>query len=157
MSRTKAFSQTRDTARADDASCWLNNMRALIPAFLLCLFLVGCSDVVTSHYETYNDAVSDHLFVRGWLPEFIPSSSFNITTANDLDLGTSEGEFSFNPVDAQTFALQLQAYSGPESPCVKKRTGQGYAPYEYKKGNSTWVFFINTDKGHVYYYLRVER
>jgi hypothetical protein len=129
------------------------HMRVLILAFLLCLFLVGCSDVVTSHYETYNDAAADQLFARGWLPEFIPSSSFSITTSNDLDVNTSEGEFSFNPVDAQAFASQLHPYSGRKSPYVKKRIGQGYAPYEYTKGNTIWLFFLNPDKGHAYYDL----
>ena len=138
-------------------------MRAHILTFLLCLFLVGCSDVVTSHYKTYNDAASDQLFARGWLPDFIPSSSLNITTSNNLDLNTSEGDFSFRPVDTQAFVSKLNPYSGRKSPyveydkVVKKRIGQGYTPYEYTKDNLIWVFLLNGDKGHAYYYLWMER
>jgi len=131
--------------------------RTLILTFLLCLFLVGCSDIVTRDYKTYNDAVSDELFGRGWLPELIPPSSFNIKTANDLDVNTSKGEFSFPPGDTQAFIAKLQPYSGRKSPYieydkrVKKRISQGYTPYEYTGDVSTWVFFLNADKGHAYY------
>lgn len=148
---------------ATDRGRWLNNMRALILTFLLCQLLVGCSDVVTRHYKTYNDAASDQLFDRGWLPEFIPSSSFNITTSNNLDINTSEGEFSFRPVDTQAFVSKLHPYSGRKSPyveydkVVKKRIGQGCIPYEYTKDSSIWMFFLNADKGHAYYDLWMER
>jgi hypothetical protein len=138
-------------------------MRAIILTYLLCVFLVGCTDVVTSHYKTYNDAASDQLFSRGWLPQFIPSSSFNITTSNNLDLNTSEGEFSFRPVDAHAFVSKLHLYSGRRSPYVdydkviKRRVRQGYTPYEYTKDSLIWVFFLNADKGHAYYDLWMER
>ena len=138
-------------------------MRTLILTILLCLLLFGCSDVVTRHYKTYNDAVSDQLFGRGGLPEFIPTSSFNIKTSNNLDLNTSEGEFSFPPTDTQAFASKLHPYSGRKSPyveydkVVKKRINQGYTPYEYTKDSSIWVFFLSADKGHAYYDLWMER
>jgi hypothetical protein len=138
---------------------WLYNMRTLILTYLLCVFLVGCSDVVTRDYKTYNDAVSDELFGRGWLPEFIPSSSFNIKTSNNLDLNTSEGEFSFPPADTQAFVTKLHRYSDRKSPyvehekVVKKTIGQGYTPYEYTRDSWIWVFFLNADKGHAYYIL----
>jgi len=138
-------------------------MRTLILTFLLCLFLVGCSDVVTRHYKTYNDAASDELFGRGWLPEFIPFSSFNIKTSNNLDLSTSEGEFSFRPVDTQAFVSKLHPCYGRKSRCieydkvVKRRIAQGYTPYEYTKDSSIWVFFLNADKGHTHYDLWHER
>ena len=138
-------------------------MRTPILTYLLCLFLVGCSDVVTRDYKTYNDAVSDELFGRGWLPELIPSSSFNIKTSNNLDVNTSEGEFSFPPGDTQAFVSKLHPYSGRKSPyveydkVVKRRIAQGYTPYEYTKDSSIWVFFLNADKGHAYYDLWMER
>ena len=134
-------------------------IRKLGPSLLLLIFLGGCSDTVTNHYQTYADAVKDQLFSRGWLPEFIPSSSFNITTSNNLDLNTSEGEFSFPSVATELFTSRLLPYSGGKSPnvdyekVVNKRKAQGYTPYEFTKDNHVWVFLLNRKKGHAYYSL----
>lgn len=126
---------------------------------ILFVFLVTCSDVVTDNYKTYNDALQDNLFANGWLPEFIPSSSFNIATSHDLDINTSEGEFSFPPSAAESFTTRLFPYSGRKSPyfdfdkLLNKRKAQGYAPYEYSRDNYVWVFFVNREKGHAYYHI----
>jgi hypothetical protein len=124
------------------------------------LALVGCgNDVVTTKYQTYDEAASDQLFGRGWLPEFIPSSSFNITTSNNLDLNTSKGEFSFSPTEMESFVSKLAPYSGRVSrhaefqETVKERQVDGYTPYEFTRDNDVWVFFLNREKGHAYYSL----
>jgi len=82
---------------------------------ILIVLVVKCSDVVTDNYKTYNDALKDDLFGSGWLPEFIPSSSFSITTSHNLDLNTSEGEFSFSPSASESFTTRLLPYSGRKS------------------------------------------
>jgi hypothetical protein len=131
--------------------------------FLMVLFVAGCSDVVTSHYSTYSEAASDHLFGRGWLPEFIPPSSFNIITSNNLDLNQSEGEFSFSLAETGSFVSQLVPYSGRSSPfsdfekLVIKRKTQGYTLYEFTNRESIWVFFLNKEKGHTYYRMWLMR
>lgn len=126
------------------------------------LLLVGCSDVVTSHYKTYSEASKDQLFGRGWLPDFIPSSSTNITTSNNLDLNRSEGEFSFPPAATNSFVSRLVPYSGRASPSsdfdkvVNKRKAQGYTLYEFTERENRWVFFLNREKGHAYYNMKPE-
>lgn len=126
---------------------------------ILFVLLVKCGDVVTDHYKTYNDALKDNLFADGWLPEFIPSSSFNITTSHDLDLNTSEGEFSFPPSAAESFTTRLFPYAGRKSPyldidkLLDQRKLQGYVLYEFPKDNYVWVLFVNREKGHAYYHL----
>ena len=123
------------------------------------LLLTGCSDVVTNHYKNYDEAAKDQLFGRGWLPGFIPSSSFNITTSNNLDINTSEGEFSFSPSATESFSSRLVLYTGRVSlyvdfeNVINKRMAQGYTPYEFKKDKYIWVFFLNREKGHAYYNL----
>lgn len=124
---------------------------------IVALLLGGCSDVVTSHYKTYSEAAKDQLFGRGWLPEFIPSSSTDITTSNNLDLNRSEGEFSFPPAATDSFVSRLVPYSGRGSASgdfekmVNKRKAQGYTLYEFSDRGSVWVFFLNRQKGHAYY------
>ena len=125
--------------------------------FLVVLLVAGGSDVVTSHYATYSEAANDHLFGRGWLPEFIPSSSFNITTSNNLDRNQSEGEFSFPVAETDSFVSRLVPYSGRSAPfsdfekLVNRRKAQGYTLYEFAGRESVWVFFLNREKGHIYY------
>lgn len=124
---------------------------------LVFLLLAGCSEVVTSHYKTYSEAAKDQLFGRGWLPDLVPSSSFNITTANTVDRNTSEGEFSFPLAETESFISRLRPYSGRTAPygdferVVKKRKTQGYTPYEFEEKLSVWVFFVHREKGHAYY------
>lgn len=132
------------------------NMKGLWLSLVI-LLLVGCRDVVTSHYRTYSEAAKDQLFGRGWLPEFIPSSSTDITTSNNLDLNRSEGEFLFSPAATDSFISRLVPYSGRGSPSsdfekmVNKRRTQSYTLYEFTDRGSVWVFFLNREKGHVYY------
>ena len=124
---------------------------------LLLLLLGGCSDVVTTHYQTYSDAAKDNLFGRGWLPDFIPSTSFNIIVSNDLDRNISEGEFSFPPVATASFVSKLRPYFGRTSLYVDyekvadRRKAQGYILYEFTRDHYVWVFFLNREKGHGYY------
>ncbi len=116
--------------------------------FLSTIFLLSRCDIVTNTYKTYNDAVSDRLFERGWLPEIIPSSSFNIITQNDLDSNTSEGEFSFFPNDVTTFSSMLIKLS--EKPNSK------YICFQYEKDNSLWEFFLDCERGHALYRLKTK-
>lgn len=126
---------------------------------LIFLLLVGCSDVVTSHYKTYSEAAKDQLFGRGWLPDFIPSSSFNITLSNNLDLNRSEGEFSLPPAASASFVSRLVPYSGHGSPSsdfekvVNKHKAQGYTFYEFTDRERVWLFFLSEEKDHVYYLM----
>jgi hypothetical protein len=118
-------------------------MKTILFTFIL-LLLAGCSDVVTNKYETYDDALSNNLFQRGWLPEIIPKSSTNITTSNNLDLNTSVGEFYFDPQNSDSFILLLDKKEGSDN---------GYEKYVYQKRGTSWVFEVNMKNGHTKYVL----
>lgn len=119
------------------------------------LFLCGCSETVTSQYEARADAEADKLFERGWLPSIIPQSSFKITTKNNLDINTSEGNFAFSPDDGKEFISHLRRMdatevSGANSVQLMER---GYWPYAYRNENASWTFFINSESGHCEYQM----
>jgi hypothetical protein len=120
------------------------------------LFVCGCSDTVTRRYRTRAEAEADILFQRGWLPSIIPQSSFNITTRNDLDISVSEGEFSFSPDHAKVFTdclrrMDPSEISGTDRARYMERD---YWPYAYQDKDSSWTFFIDTEKGHCEYRMR---
>ena len=127
---------------------------------LAALLLAGCGDdVVKSHYTTYSEAKNEQLFARGWLPEILPTSATDITTANNLDLNRSEGEFLFPPAATGAFLARLVPYSGRGSFSraferrIRERKAEGYSLHEYQGDQAIWVFLVNKQKGHAYYSL----
>jgi hypothetical protein len=115
-------------------------------------------DVVTSRYATLNDARTEELFGRGWLPDILPASSHSIRTENNLDLNTSVGEFSFSPPDYAAFATRLRPYDsslGSVSSGLKKEVQkmqrQRFHPGLFVEDNSTWLFFCQTERGYCEY------
>jgi hypothetical protein len=120
-------------------------------------FLIGSVNVVTSRYESLNDARADHLFGRGWLPDILPPSAGGIRTSNNLDLNTSEGEFSFATSDYAAFAARLQPYGAIDAPFVnfegkvEQMRADGLHPAVFEDDTSTWIFFCNPEGGHCLY------
>ena len=101
----------------------------------------GCSDMVTNHYSTLAEAREDRIFERGWLPELLPTSTYNIRTTNNLDLSTSNGEFFMSPADVPIFISSLNA-TPSDTPVI-------YASKGY-----VWKFQCNQQSGHCVYQLQ---
>jgi hypothetical protein len=53
---------------------------ALVPVLLL-----GCGEVKTATYATYEEAVADEAFARGWLPSWLPEDAVSIRETHDID------------------------------------------------------------------------
>ena len=113
--------------------------------------MLGC-DVVTTHYETWDDVE----FGKGWLPSFIPKSSKNIVTSNNLDVNTSEGEFTFDVSDIDEFKAKLTKVDDPSIPRNSKQMKlikANYVPFEFSEDSSRWIFFIQPEAGHCKYWM----
>ncbi|MGD8109077.1 hypothetical protein [Vibrio sp. TRT 17S01] len=78
---------------------------------ILAFLITGCSDVVTSHYNTYQQAKEDKLFERGWLPDILPPTAVQLEIRNDLDLNTSTGHFTIPPSGVADFLSKLKPVS----------------------------------------------
>lgn len=118
------------------------------------LLASGC-DVVTNKYPTLQDAREDALFRRGWLPDILPESAVSIRTSNDLDINTSEGEFTIAIQDVGDFVKQLsdvdEPYAG-HSGYIKIMQLRGYEGFTYTEGD-TWLFLCKRKTGHCAYRL----
>lgn len=88
----------------------------------------------------------DHLFERGWLPDIIPISSVNITTKNNLDLNTSEGEFFFSPDETSDFTSKIQLIN---------ELDQNYKIYSYTNHKSVWTFHLKENNGYCKYVMNL--
>ncbi|EHH2473738.1 hypothetical protein J7X08_004663 [Vibrio vulnificus] len=106
---------------------------------LLPLVLTGCSDIVQSHYDNYQQAQADQLFERGWLPDVLPVSTTQIEVANDLDNNTSQGSFVIVEKEVGQFLSQLQPLETANQ-------------YRFESDNSVWIFTLN-EAGKVSYQL----
>ncbi|EGQ7930901.1 hypothetical protein [Vibrio vulnificus] len=106
---------------------------------LLLLVLTGCSDIVQSHYDNYQQAQADQLFERGWLPDVLPVSTTQIEVANDLDNNTSQGSFVIAEKEMAQFLSQLQPLETANQ-------------YRFESDNSVWIFTLN-EAGKVSYQL----
>ncbi|OZT83948.1 hypothetical protein CIK04_14895 [Vibrio sp. 03_296] len=106
---------------------------------LLLLVLTGCSDIVQSHYDNYQQAQADQLFERGWLPDVLPVSTTQIEVANDLDNDTSQGSFLIAEKEMGQFLSQLQPLETANQ-------------YRFESDNSVWIFTLN-EAGKVSYQL----
>ncbi|AVX01377.1 hypothetical protein D8T51_15480 [Vibrio vulnificus] len=106
---------------------------------LLLLVLTGCSDIVQSHYDNYQQAQADQLFERGWLPDVLPVSTTQIEVANDLDNNTSQGSFLIAEKEMGQFLSQLQPLETANQ-------------YRFESDNSVWIFTLN-EAGKVSYQL----
>ena len=103
------------------------------------LLLFGC-DVVISRYATLDDARRDRLFERGWLPDVLPPSTHDIRVSNNVDVNSSEGEFSFDPAEFPVFAARLQII--------------GNETFQFSSGQDSWKFSCDSRRGYCRYSLR---
>src|SRR5439155_13760401 len=103
------------------------------------LALSSC-EKVTKRYATLDDARRDRLFEHGWLPDILPPSTRDIRVSNNLDVNTSEGEFSFDPLDYAAFAARLQI--------------AGDGTFQYSSGKYTWKFSCDSRRGFCRYSSR---
>ena len=104
------------------------------------LSLSSCSDVVTRAYATLNDARRDGLFERGWLPDILPPSTWQIRVSSNLDMNTADGEFSFDPEHFAVFTARLRP----------RKDGS----FEFSVDRNTWVFTCDSSHAHCHYSMR---
>ncbi|WP_353310300.1 hypothetical protein [Candidatus Albibeggiatoa sp. nov. NOAA] len=52
-----------------------------------------------SSYSTYSEVVASGIIQRGWIPEFLPKSAYNIDVKYNLDNNHGFVQFYFSPLD----------------------------------------------------------
>ena len=140
----------------------------LVTFILVCIVVFGLVfllsiDVVTSRYTTLAAARADNLFGRGWLPDILPPSTTNIRTSNNLDINTSDGEFSFVPSQYSLLATRVQPYKTIHTPFANferdatRMQSKGFLISTYEEGDSTWVFYCKPAKGYCEYSMWLRR
>jgi hypothetical protein len=139
--------------------------RSIISAFALSTVLSGClfSDTVNSHYDTLAEAHKDGLVARGWLPDVLPPSSYDIRMSNQLDINYSTGEFHFAPNEMRLLTARLTpGLSTSEALSSWQERSEayiadGFSAWHYREDDTVWAFFCREDVGKCEYIMELER
>jgi hypothetical protein len=67
-----------------------------------------------SHYANLPAARQSGIIERGWVPEFLPAGSKDITEIHNLDTNTGTGTFRFPSADLDAFKAQARQLAGAE-------------------------------------------
>lgn len=109
------------------------------------LFLLGCDRVEEKHI-TLSDARKHGAFDRGWLPDILPDSTFDIKMSNNVDTGESEGEFKFKSEDSDVFFNKLEK--------INLSSKNDSSEYYFSQNKKTWQFKCQLSVGHCKYELK---
>ena len=71
-------------------------------------------DIQFSHYANLPAARQCGIIDRGWVPEFLPADSTNISETHDLDTNTGTGSFKFPAATLDAFKAQARQLPGAE-------------------------------------------
>jgi len=78
---------------------------------LLLLVWFVFSDTQTNRYTDINDVKRDKAIIRGWIPEIIPISAYEIEETHNLDINTVFGTFRYKEKDEKNFLKSLTLFS----------------------------------------------
>src|SRR5207245_1343420 len=87
-------------------------------AALICLLSVltqGCRERHELHYSSLADAIEAGQVQRGWLPDFLPPSSYEIHLTYAAESARTWCAFRFSPNDTQSFKAKLTPVTTPPS------------------------------------------
>ena len=131
--------------------------------FLLVALWIVPSDVVKGRYRSLQEARNDGFIEKGWLPDRLPPSTYDISYANNLDLSTATGRFRFEPKDYPLLQHQLAPYSAPKNPFsnlsdeVDDHIKHGHPALQFIEDGSVWVFTCTPEEGACDYTMWLER
>ena len=83
--------------------------------------LSGCSEYESNTFESYVEAKESGIIGRGWMPEFIPRSAYDIKERHKVDVAIIDVEFKFNPGDVVAFERSCSMREPTTYVCDNKR------------------------------------
>jgi hypothetical protein len=80
------------------------DIRRLLSLVAMAMFisaLVGCGEYKSNNFASYSDVRESGLIERGWIPEFIPKSAYDIKEQHRVDVASIDVELMFEPGDIE--------------------------------------------------------
>ncbi len=70
------------------------------------------SDIQTNTYKDKKAVLNDNAIQRGWIPQILPDSAFQIIETHNLDTNKVNGSFQYREKDENTFMNKLENLNG---------------------------------------------
>lgn len=121
--------------------------RIALPA-LFAVALSGCLDR-SDHYDDINDARANHVFEKGWLPDMLPASTYDLKVITTVEDSTGRGRFRFDSKDYRAFSSNLSPYNSVmskddrDNKSIEQLLAKGYEAHTYSSSRGDWVFLCN--------------
>jgi len=95
-------------------------MRISFIVIIICLILNGCSDVYSAKFTDVDEASEAGAFIRGWLPDWLPSNAVNIYEIHNLD--TNVQAFSYQLPEIQKWPSDCEFVKSTPNPRLKAKS-----------------------------------
>ena len=66
---------------------------------LILALLCSCGETQTNRYSSREEVIKDGAIQRGWIPEIIPNSSFNIVETHNIENNHIDGSLEYKETD----------------------------------------------------------
>ncbi|HLK97978.1 MAG TPA: hypothetical protein VK364_09440, partial [Hymenobacter sp.] len=129
-----------------------NNLKYLAQKFallaLLWVSLSGCLDR-SDHYKNLGEARAAQVFEKGWLPDILPASAYDLEVITTVDVAAGRGSFYFDPKDYPAFTAKLSAYNGAmskidhDNKAIKELLAKNYEAHTYSSRRGYWIFLCD--------------
>lgn len=84
---------------------------SILAALFILIMISACSDTVTEHYKTYDEAINAGAATRGWLPSFVPRTAGEIDLIHDLDTNHQWFHFRVNVESLSSISQNMKVTS----------------------------------------------
>jgi len=101
-----------------------------ISSIVLFLVYLDLSEIEKNFYSNKQDVLKDNAIKRGWVPEILPDSAYDISEVHDIDTNKVEGSFQYLEKDEKNLLSAISENSNFK--------------FEVDKGKNK-VLFFNTN------------
>ena len=122
------------------------------------IVLASCSDIFKKYYSDYNELFNSGDLKKGWIPDFIPVSAYDIYEKHNLDTNEIWLNFRFKKKDFNNIVDQMQQTDSIAQSKIKTIINKNFQInesdllyYKYSKGE----FVAINNVTFVCYYCRI--
>ena len=83
----------------------------IILSIILFLIYLDFSEIEKNFYNNKQDVLKDNAILRGWIPEVLPNSAYNISEIHDIDTNNVEGNFQYFEKDEKNLLNDIRKNS----------------------------------------------
>jgi len=98
---------------------------AVLSMLVVAILLIGYSETYESRFEKYQQLKDSELINKGWVPSFIPRSSYDIHEKHKVDVARINVKFRFRPGDTKEIEASCSKVSSGNSTIQHYRCKHG--------------------------------